>query len=76
MLIFGPKLSPVTITSRAELYSASVINLFLSILPRITSLLFLEANGFRTGFTRDGVCNTPASSADSAIDASEKSFPK
>jgi len=44
--------------------------------PSIKSLLFLEAMGFLTGLTEEGLCSIPASKADSAIDASEKSLPK
>ena len=75
-VIFGPKLSPVTISSLAAFMSASLINCLATILLRIKSLLFLDAIGFLTGLTEEGLCKIPANKADSAIEASEKSFPK
>ena len=52
------------------------MNFLESIRPRIKSLLFFEAMGFLTGFTDDGLCKMPASKADSAMEAVEKSLPK
>ena len=75
-VIFGPKLSPVTTSSLAAARSALSINSLDNILPRIKSLLFLDATGFLTGLTEEGLCKIPANKADSAIVASEKSFPK
>ena len=55
IVILGPKLSPVTITSFAELNSLLSINFLESIRPSIKSLRFFEAIGFLTGFTDEGL---------------------
>ena len=52
------------------------MNFLESIRPSIKSLLFFEAIEFLTGLTEEGLCNIPASIADSAIEALEKSLPK